>query len=80
LTVAALKSRLNTHKADVPKGAKKADLIVLLIKIETNLLQGKIQLKKKKGTSFYFLVFIERKQTETTPARTTTMTTRLRKK
>jgi len=37
LTVAGLKSRLNTHKADMPKGAKKADLIALLIKIETNL-------------------------------------------
>jgi hypothetical protein len=54
LTVAALKSRLNTHKADVPKGAKKADLIVLLIKIETNLLQGKIQLKKKKRNIILF--------------------------
>ncbi len=42
MTVAGLKSRLNTHKADIPKGAKKADLIALLIKIQTNLLKGKI--------------------------------------
>jgi hypothetical protein len=42
LTVAGLKSRLNTHKADIPKNAKKADLIALLINIETNLLKGKI--------------------------------------
>jgi hypothetical protein len=42
LTVAGLKSRLNTHKAGIPKGAKKADLIALLIKIETHLLKGKI--------------------------------------
>jgi hypothetical protein len=40
LTVAGLKSRLNKHKEDTPKGAKKADLIALLIKIETNLLKG----------------------------------------
>jgi hypothetical protein len=43
LTVTGLKSRLNTHKKDIPKGAKKADLIALLIKIETNLLHGKIE-------------------------------------
>jgi hypothetical protein len=44
LTVTGLKSRLNTLKKDIPKGAKKADLIALLIKIETNLLHGKIEL------------------------------------
>ena len=43
--MAALKSRLNTHKTDVPKGAKKAELVALLIQIETNLLQGKISSK-----------------------------------
>jgi len=43
LPVAGLKSRLNTHKADIPKGAKKADLIALLIKIETNLLKERKQ-------------------------------------
>ncbi|CAF1588809.1 unnamed protein product [Adineta ricciae] len=36
LTVAQLKSRLNKHKENIPKGAKKADLIALLIKLETN--------------------------------------------
>ncbi|UJR37431.1 hypothetical protein I4U23_030134 [Adineta vaga] len=36
LTVAELKSRLNKHKEDIPKGAKKADLIALLLKVETN--------------------------------------------
>jgi len=39
LTVTGLKSRLNTHKEDIQKNAKKADLIALLIKIETNLLK-----------------------------------------
>jgi hypothetical protein len=43
LTVAGLKSRLNTHKADISKGAKKADLIALLIQIETNLIQKQKQ-------------------------------------
>ncbi|CAF0927929.1 unnamed protein product [Adineta ricciae] len=36
LTVAQLKSRLNKHKENIPKGAKKADLIALLMKLETN--------------------------------------------
>ncbi|CAF3989361.1 unnamed protein product, partial [Rotaria sp. Silwood1] len=39
LTVAELKSRLNNHKEDIPKRAKKADLIALLMKIDTNLLK-----------------------------------------
>jgi len=39
LTVAELKNRLNTHGENIPKGARKADLVVLLIKIETNLLK-----------------------------------------
>jgi len=43
LNVAGLKSRLNTHKADISKGAKKADLIALLIQIETNLIQKQKQ-------------------------------------
>jgi len=43
LNVAGLKSRLNTHKADIPKGAKKPDLIALLINIETNLLKERKQ-------------------------------------
>ncbi|CAF3623978.1 unnamed protein product [Rotaria sordida] len=42
LTVAELKSRLNKHKENIPKGAKKADLIALLIKLETNLLKADI--------------------------------------
>ena len=37
LTVAQLKTRLNTHKANIPKNAKKADLIALLIQQSTNL-------------------------------------------
>jgi len=39
LTVAELKNRLNTHGENIPKGARKADLVALLIKIETNLLK-----------------------------------------
>ncbi|CAF3976936.1 unnamed protein product [Adineta steineri] len=40
LTVAELKSRLNKHNENIPKSAKKADLIALLNKIETNLNQN----------------------------------------
>ncbi|CAF2144928.1 unnamed protein product [Rotaria magnacalcarata] len=39
LTVAELKTRLTTHGENIPKGVRKADLIALLIKIETNLLK-----------------------------------------
>jgi len=39
LTVVELKNRLNTHGENIPKGARKADLVALLIKIETNLLK-----------------------------------------
>ncbi|CAF3416179.1 unnamed protein product [Rotaria socialis] len=39
LTVAELKSRLTKHKEDIPKGAKKADLIALLLKKETHLVK-----------------------------------------
>jgi len=80
LNVAGLKSRLNTHKADISKGAKKADLIALLIQIETNLLQGKISLKRREKYG-NLLCFVERKPTETAsiPTTTTTMTTRRRK-
>jgi len=39
LTVAGLKTRLATHEATIPKGAKKADLLALLISIETKLLE-----------------------------------------
>ncbi|CAF2889615.1 unnamed protein product [Rotaria sp. Silwood2] len=45
LTVAELKSRLNKHKEDIPKNAKKADLIALLMKIETNLLKQRKQVE-----------------------------------
>ena len=38
--MAELKSRLNTHGENIPKGARKADLVALLIQIETNLLKG----------------------------------------
>ncbi|CAF2231183.1 unnamed protein product [Rotaria magnacalcarata] len=39
LTVAELKSRLTKHNEDIPKGAKKADLIALLLKKETHLVK-----------------------------------------
>jgi len=39
LTVAELKTRLTTHNENILKGARKADLIALLIQIETNLLK-----------------------------------------
>ncbi|CAF3498843.1 unnamed protein product [Rotaria sp. Silwood1] len=39
LTVAELKTRLTTHGENIPKGVRKADLVALLIKIETNLLR-----------------------------------------
>ncbi|CAF1305699.1 unnamed protein product [Adineta steineri] len=41
LTVIELKNRLTTHNETLPKGARKADLVALLIKIETNLLKEK---------------------------------------
>lgn len=41
LTVAELKSRLNKQKQDIPKGAKKADLIALLMKQETPVVEKK---------------------------------------
>ncbi|CAF4671195.1 unnamed protein product, partial [Rotaria socialis] len=37
--VAELKTRLTTHGENIPKGVRKADLIALLIKLETNLLK-----------------------------------------
>ncbi|CAF3650065.1 unnamed protein product [Rotaria sordida] len=43
LTVAELKTRLITHGENIPKGIRKADLVALLIKIETNLLKERKQ-------------------------------------
>lgn len=42
-TVAELKTRLTTHGENIPKGARKAELIALVIQIETNLLKQKKQ-------------------------------------
>ncbi|CAF3467564.1 unnamed protein product [Rotaria sp. Silwood1] len=57
LTVAELKSRLNKHKEDIPKRAKKADLIALLMKIETNLLKERKEVEapivKINGNSWF---------------------------
>jgi hypothetical protein len=47
---------LNTHGENIPKGARKADLVALLIKIETNLLKGKSHLLKTKY-SIAFSIF-----------------------
>jgi len=40
--VAELKTRLTSHGENIPKGARKAELIALVIQIETNLLQRKM--------------------------------------
>lgn len=59
--MAELKNRLNTHGENIPKGARKADLVALLIQIETNLLKGNYSSIQSIFNSF---VFLERKAVE----------------
>ncbi len=56
-----MKNRLNTHGENIPKGARKADLVALLIKIETNLLKGKFD----QNILLTFSIFLERKEAKT---------------
>ncbi|CAF4419785.1 unnamed protein product [Rotaria sp. Silwood2] len=65
LTVAELKTRLTTHGESIPKGVRKADLVALLIKIETNLL------KERKETETAVTVVV--------PANSTSRKTRRKK-
>ncbi|CAF1054636.1 unnamed protein product [Adineta ricciae] len=51
LTVAELKTRLTAHHETLPKGARKADLVALLIKIETNLLTEQKEAEAKSVVS-----------------------------